>query len=159
MEQQFERGRDEKELRKWEDKGIDHANIFSISNVPETEEERIVREIVSRFFLQWQYRQNNCLIQAIADAAGVQLSFAAIANIRNVLLGFGVGLGQFIEASKKNVRVIMQALGLYGIVHIYNVENPNLAAAPVWVEQTQGGQNVALNINYSQDHFFASPRR
>lgn len=113
--------------------------------------------LLNQYFSQHKYNTNNCLIHAIAGGAGVTPTAGQITQIRNDLLKQGIPLGAFIEDNQENVQLIMLHLGLGGFVYIHNVDSPDHPAAPVFVENPQGGSRE-IHINYSRHHFVAAPK-
>ncbi|MBT1697516.1 DUF4157 domain-containing protein [Fulvivirgaceae bacterium PWU4] len=165
-EELLARGKDVNELAKWEKSGIDHAFVFGRAQVPVPAPGQGLVDALTLYlqhFFAIIYRQNNCLIQAIADAAGINLTGPVTADIRNQLskkVNKPVPIGDFIEASEENIGIIMRALGIYGIVRVFNVEHPEQATLPIFIAGSSFTQtrNVVLEINYSYSHFYASPR-
>jgi hypothetical protein len=159
LEEKLERGKNESELAKWEQSDIDHATVYSRSSVPVETHVQQLSEILNRFFAKLRYMQNNCLIHAIAEAAGVALSQQVIDQIRNDLLRFcGIPIGSFVQSNQNTVRIIMAHLGIHGILYVQNVDNANHLPLPIYVQQqVWTSANVVLNINYSSSHFYASP--
>ena len=102
-------------------------------------------------------RTNNCLIQAIGDAAHIHVTQEDIDRIRErIQKDYGVPIGSFLEADDENIRIIMEELGLSGIVYIHNAQNPHHAVAPVHV----GSSAHEYHIYYSRNHFAANiPQR
>ncbi len=136
---------------------IDHAPVFTYAEVPVENSVSELGRILERFFREFRYQQNNCLIHAIAEAADIALTQQVINAIRNQLAQVGVPIGNFIQSNQQNVRIIMRSLGIHGLLYVHNVENPDHVALPIYVFPSQQSQNVTLTINYSTLHFYASP--
>jgi hypothetical protein len=122
---------------------------------------------LQKIFLESKYRENNCLIHAIADAARVNnLDSDVIQNIRNELKSDGrAEVGDYITADEASIRIIMRNLNLSGIVNVQNVQEDiqDVERIPdtVGVPRTnqEGEQDVQIDINYSNEHFFAAPKQ
>ncbi len=160
FEELKDKGQDPKELVKWEGHGIDHAFVVGSAQVPVQETVSNLALFLARFFHETLYQQNNCLIHAIATAANVGVTEEIIQAIRNELSdNYGIDIGAYIEANEDNITVIMHELNLYGVVHIHNVDAPELDTMPVAVLKGYSEDAVQANIdiNYSHYHFFAAP--
>jgi hypothetical protein len=143
-------------LEEWEKFGIDHAFVLCRAIVPVPRDIKTSLDLYLQMFFRGIYMQNNCLIHAIATASQIDPN-QKIKTIRDLLQEKGVPIGNFIEANDENIEIIMKELGLYGVVQINNVENPELATPPIFVENYQGGTNVDITINYSRSHFYSAP--
>jgi hypothetical protein len=99
---------------------------------------------------QFSYEINNCLIEAIAGAAGIVLIPDTIRRIRDRLRDeLGVSVGDFIEFNQNTTSIIQQELGI-GPIRPIRLFTGTEFGLPT---QTLGGVGAALEIYYYMNHY------
>ncbi|MCB9233324.1 MAG: DUF4157 domain-containing protein [Bacteroidia bacterium] len=115
------------------------------------------QDILRNRIVSTRMNANNCLIQAIANAAGIRFSNNQLIRIRLRLNILGHGIGEMLVANNQTVGIIMEELGLGRDVTVHH--NLNVNNIP---NETLGNNhdNDPLDIYHTgQYHFQAEQPR